>query len=101
MIDNFLNLIDAFFNWVDRCYWRWMNSDPVRNCPVFKEGECNLVDGPCCNFPNCDMYLNKMGKDFMSCANCDLNGLCSSKNYGLGCYVIKAKLKTKTNDERN
>lgn len=81
-----LDAIDRFFNWIDKCYWRFMNSDPVRNCPVYKEEGCCLVDGPLCYFPNCDIYLNKMGDDFTICSKCKKIHSCVSNNYGLGCY---------------
>ena len=43
-------------------FYRWINSDPVKNCPVFKEEGCAFVDGFLCNYPNCEIY-----RDYLEC----------------------------------
>lgn len=71
---------------IKRLWWRWRNSDPVSKCPVYREEGCAHVDGMLCKFPDCHIYHEHMGHTFCTCADCLLNGNCSSRNYGLGCY---------------
>lgn len=50
------SLIVRIINKLKRWYWRWRNSDPIKNCPVYKNKGCSHVDGLLCNFPNCSTY---------------------------------------------
>ena len=76
-----------------RLYFHWVNSDPVKNCPVYREEGCSHVDGMLCDWPNCHIYHEYMGDKFVGCAGCELNECCCGRSYGLGCYdgIEKAK----------
>lgn len=50
------SLIVKIINKLKRWYWCWRNSDPIKNCPVYKNKGCSHVDGLLCNFPNCSTY---------------------------------------------
>ena len=76
-------------NRLKRWYWRWRNSDPIKNCPVYKNEGCSHVDGLLCDFPTCDIYHDYMGKNWLFCPDCELfhTDNCGNANkYGLGCY---------------
>lgn len=83
------NLIVRMANRLKRWYWRWRNSDPIKNCPVYKNEGCSHVDGLLCDFPNCDIYHDYMGHKWLFCLDCKLfhTDNCGNANkYGLGCY---------------
>lgn len=69
-----------------RWYYRFRNSDPVKNCPIYLREECSHVDGPVCPFPNCPVVSEHLGESFISCAGCVYQDSCSSEQFGLGCY---------------
>ena len=69
-----------------RWYYRFRNSDPVKNCPVYLSEGCSLVDGPFCPFPNCPVVSEYLGESFISCVECAYQDYCSSEQFGLGCY---------------
>ena len=71
---------------IKRLWYRWRNSDPVKNCPVYQNEGCSHVDGMLCDFPDCHIYHEYMGHNFCACSSCLLNSNCSGRNYGLGCY---------------
>ena len=45
-----------------------------------------MVDGPYCNFPNCNIRLKYLGDNFISCSDCTKNDYCTDTNYGKGCF---------------
>ena len=83
------------FKKIKRLYYRFRNSDPVKNCPVYHEQGCSHVDGMLCDFPDCRIYHEYMGHEWVGCASCEYNDSCGSHNYGLGCYEGK-----KINEEK-
>lgn len=74
------------FKKIKRLYYRLRNSDPVKNCPVYREQGCSHVDGLLCFFPDCDIVHEYMGHEWIGCGGCTLNEQCCRKQYGLGCY---------------
>jgi hypothetical protein len=83
------SLIVRITNRFKRWYWRWRNSDPIKNCPVYKNEGCSHVDGILCNFPNCSTYHEYMDHKWIFCLDCKLFHIdnCGNANkYGLGCY---------------
>lgn len=71
---------------IKRLWYRLCNSDPVYNCPVYKNEGCAHVDGPLCVPSDCDIVHKYLGHGFVGCAACEFNDECYSKHYGLGCY---------------
>lgn len=69
-----------------RWYYRFRNSDPVKNCPVYLGEGCSHIDGLICPFPNCSVVSEYLGESFISCAGCAYQDSCSSEQFGLGCY---------------
>ena len=69
-----------------RWYYRFRNSDPVKNCPVYLSEGCSHVDGLICPFPNCPVVSEYLGESFISCTGCAYQDSCSSEQFGLGCY---------------
>ena len=82
--------LKKFWKRLKRFWYRWRNSDPVYHCNVYREEGCSHVDGMLCDFPNCSIYHEYMGHEWVGCAGCEYNESCCSKNYGLGCYEGKA-----------
>lgn len=69
-----------------RLYYRLINSDPVKNCPVYKDEGCAFVDCPYCNISNC-LFIDKLkGDKWVGCAICAYQDACSNSNFGIGCY---------------
>ena len=75
-----------------RSYYRFRNSDPINNCPIYKQEGCSHVDGPFCSFPECDLVHKHLGHKFIFCSECFYNESCSSNQYGLGCYEGKLEI---------
>ena len=75
-----------------KLYYRFKNSDPVNNCPVYKDEGCSLVDGPVCPYPKCNLIHEHLGHNFIFCSECFYNECCSSNQYGLGCYDGKINI---------
>lgn len=76
-------------NKIKRFYYRIINRDPLKKCTFHKEIGCSHVDGPLCDFPNCDIRLEHEGKDFVYCPNCVYFDDCCSSKFGLGCFKGK------------
>lgn len=79
------------FKKIKRLWYRWLNSDVVYECPVYREEGCSHVDGMLCDFPHCDIYHERMGNDFVGCAECVFLQECCSSKFGLGCYDGKER----------
>ena len=71
---------------IKRFFFRHKNNDPLFNCEYHKQHGCVHVDGPLCDFPNCDIRLEHVGKDFVYCPNCVYFDDCCSPKFGLGCF---------------
>ena len=82
MMEIFSMGIIRFFK---RFFYKVKNSDPVRNCPVYKNEWCALVDSPYCDVKNCNVLKTYMGDKWIGCAACLFQDACSSNNFGLGC----------------
>lgn len=76
----------GIFNKFKRIYYRIKNSDPLHNCEYCKDNWCNMVDGPFCTFPNCNVRFDYLGKEFVFCPDCVEFDDCLSGKFGLGCY---------------
>lgn len=74
---------------IKRFFFRFKNNDPLFNCEYHKQHGCVHVDGPLCDFPNCDIRLEYMGKDFVYCLDCVYFDDCCSPKFGLGCFKGK------------
>ena len=74
-------------NKLKRIYYIIKNSDPLHNCEYCKENWCNMVDGPYCDFPYCNIRLKHLGKEFVFCPDCNFFDDCCSPKFGLGCYI--------------
>lgn len=72
-------------NKLKRSYYRFKNSDPIKNCPKYLKDGCSLVDGPWCTFPDCNIIRKNMGGSFVICSECKNMEQCHSHNFGLGC----------------
>lgn len=69
-----------------RRIWRKLrNSDPIYNCPVYKNEGCAFVDGPFCIPSNCKIVYNYLDRKWVGCVMCKFNDECCSKYYGFGC----------------
>ena len=56
-----------------RRIWRKLrNSDPVYNCPVYKNEGCAYVDGPFC-VPDCKIVYNYLDRKWVCCLMCKFN----------------------------
>lgn len=73
-------------NKLKRFYYKWKNNDPLYKCKLHKEKGCVHVDGPLCDHPNCSIAIEYLGDNWVSCVDCKFQDLCSSKQFGLGCY---------------
>lgn len=71
---------------IKRVWYRLCNSDPVYNCPVYKNEGCAYVDGPLCVPSDCEIVHKYLGHRWIGCVACQFNDECCSKHYGLGCY---------------
>lgn len=76
---------------IKRNWRRLRNSDPVYNCPVYKNEGCAHVDGLLCVPSDCDILHKYFGHAWIGCTACKFNDDCCSRHYGLGCYngIIK------------
>lgn len=74
---------------IKRFFFRLKNNDPLFNCEYHKQCGCVHVDGPLCDFPNCDIRLEHIEKDFVFCPDCIEYDDCISGHFGLGCYKGK------------
>lgn len=73
-------------NKLKRLYYKLGNSDPFYNCEYRKVNGCAIVDSPYCSYPNCHTLKNYLGDNWVCCVECRFQDLCSSKQFGLGCY---------------
>lgn len=71
---------------IKRFWYRLRNSDPVRNCPVYKNEGCAFADSPYCVSYDCHSLQKYLGHKWTRCGNCKFSDECCSKNYGFGCY---------------
>lgn len=72
---------------IKRFWYRLRNSNPVRNCPVFKDRKfCVFVFSPRCKSYDCPTLQKYFGYKWTRCGNCKLSDECCNKNYGFGCY---------------
>ena len=72
---------------IKKFFFKLKNNDPLFNCEYHKQCGCVHVDGPLCDFPNCDIRLAHIGNDFVYCSKCVYFGNCCLNKFGLvGCY---------------
>lgn len=71
---------------IKRIWHRFKNSDPIYNCPVYKNEGCAHVDGPFCVLSECNIVRKYLDNKWTSCVTCEFNYECCSKHYGLGCH---------------
>lgn len=79
-----------------RRIWRKLrNSDPVYNCPVYKNEGCAHVDGPFCIPSDCKIVYNYLDRKQVGCLMYKFNDECCSKYYGFDCCdgIIKTDCK--------
>ena len=73
-------------NKLKRIYYKIKNNDPLFNCEYHQQHFCVHVDGPLCDFQNCNIRFNHIGEDFVYCQNCVYFDECCSTKFGLGCF---------------
>lgn len=71
---------------IKRFFFKLKNNDPLSKCEYHKQHKCVHVDGPLCDFPNCDIRFEHMRNDFVYCPDCIYFDDCISGHFGLGCY---------------
>lgn len=94
-------MIKYFIEKLRRAYWHFLNSDPIRNCQVYKDEGCSLVDGPFCNFPKCSILYDYNGTEWVACCGCIYNEDCISPKYGLGCFEGKKEQEYNRDENSN
>ena len=74
-------------NKLKRFYYKFKNSDPVKNCPVYLDKGCSHVDGPICPFPKeCNLVKDHLDSKWTSCCECNFIDNCCSNQFGFGCH---------------
>lgn len=74
-------------NKLKRFYYKFKNSDPIKNCPVYLKKGCSCVDGPICPFPKeCNLVKEYLDSNWISCCECSFIDNCCSNQFGFGCY---------------
>lgn len=77
-----------------RGVWESYKNDPVKHCGLFRERGCSHVDGPICNFPDCEEYKSwkyrntPKEKGNFICPNCGVGLLDYDPYTG---YEVKGK----------
>lgn len=78
--------------YIKKIYYKIKNKKAIVGCEYYKDCSCNLIYTKYCNFPNCNIRFDYIGKEFVYCPNCKYFDDCCSGKFGLGCYkggVIK------------
>lgn len=64
---------------IKRIWHRFKNSDPIYNCPVYKNEGCAHVNGPLCVPSECNIVHKYLDNKWTGCATCEFNYECCCK----------------------